>query len=107
MKKMISNYLELCREINRDDIKNKEKFLNDMLVQIGFFQHERLIHLIVTVFVGIATILFFGLSLMLENIGISILGGITLILFLFYIVYYYFLENSIQELYKHYNKLKK
>lgn len=107
MKKMISNYLELCREINSDDIKNKEKFLNDMLVQIGFFQHERLIHLIVTVFVGISTILFFGLSLMLGNIGISILGGITLILFLFYIVHYYFLENSIQELYKHYNKLKK
>lgn len=107
MKEMISNYLKEIKSLKPSDIKHKEDFLKEMLIMIKIFQHERLIHLLVTIFVGIATILFFGFSLLLENVGISILGGITLILFLFYIVYYYFLENSIQELYTYYNKIKK
>ena len=44
-------------------------------------------------------------------IGISILGFIfgsliTLVLFLFYIFHYYFLENTTQELYKHYFSIR-
>ena len=107
MNKLITNYLKEIREVNKKDIKDKDKFLQDMLVEISFFQHERLIHLLVTIFVGISTIMFFGLALLLNNIGIIILGAITMILFLFYIFHYYFLENSIQELYNRYNELKK
>ena len=107
MKKMITDYLKKVEKINSKDIENKEKFLEDMLVQINFFQQERLIHFLVTIFVGLAAILFFGLFLILENMWLFVLVAITLTLFSFYIGYYYFLENSVQRLFSIYNKLKK
>ena len=95
MKKELTNYL-----IKLENSKNIDK--KELLTNIKFFQHERLIHLIVTVFVGLATLIFLGLGLITELISLLILSVITLILFAFYIVYYYFLENSVQELYKYY-----
>ena len=37
--------------------QEKKQMLDDMLIQIGFFQHERLIHLIVTVTFALLTII--------------------------------------------------
>lgn len=76
------------------------------------FQHERLIHLLVTFFFGALTIISLtalGVSLgtygiILEMIPLYILSAILTILQIFYVKHYYFLENHIQELYK-YNKI--
>ena len=76
------------------------------------FQHERLIHLIVTLFFsGIALVLlgflaydiaYYGFAL--ELLPFYVLTIIVVILSGFYIKHYYFLENHVQGLYK-YNKI--
>ncbi len=100
MKEALQSYLNELEESKNID---QDKLLKN----IEIFQHERLIHLIVTVFVGISTIIFFGLGLIIENILLLILSLITLILFSFYIFHYYFLENSVQKLYTYYWNKKK
>ena len=107
MKKELKEYLEYIRKINNQkEIKNKNDILENLLTQIQFTQHERLIHLLVTIFVGISTIILLGLGITNEHIGFIIVSLVTLILFMFYIVHYYFLENTTQELYKIYFSIK-
>lgn len=103
MKQDLKNYLEKIDTIlKKDKIKDKEKTLKDHLIQIKFFQHERLIHLIVTVFVGTMAILFLLFGLFLNNILLFLLFALTFLLFIPYILHYYFLENGVQKLYHQY-----
>lgn len=74
---------------------------------IIFFQHERLVHLIVTFFVGIAMVLFFIGFLITENILVFVLFALLLCLFIPYIFHYYYLENNVQKLYDYYLKNKR
>ena len=107
MKKSLQNYIEHLEKIDKKNIKNKEKFLEDLLKEIQIYQHERLIHLIVTVFVGIVSIIILGFSLVVENIFLIILLFLLILLFIPYILHYYFLENGVQKLYKFYWEIKK
>lgn len=74
--------------------------------RIAEFQHERLVHLLVTMFFACllfaATWLFF--AAVPAGLLLSVLTGVlTLILFvleLFYIRHYYYLENGTQRLYR-------
>lgn len=103
MKDDLTSYIEKINELVKNkDIKEKEKILKEAYTKIKFYQHERLIHLIVTAFVGIICVLFLCFALILENLGLFLLFLITFILFLFYILHYYHLENGIQYLYKKY-----
>lgn len=77
-----------------------------LLIQIGFFQHERLIHLIVTVLFGIATIIMIPFNLLTHEPALLLLSGMLLILLVPYIVHYYHLENGVQQLYLYYNRLE-
>ena len=88
--------------LKEDKIKNKEEIINKHLKQIEFYQHERLIHLIVTVFVGIVMAIFFIAGLILENILVLLLFLLTFILFVPYILHYYALENGVQKMYDQY-----
>lgn len=107
MKKELKKYLEEIREIDKKEkIKNKTSIIEELLNQIKFIQHERIVHLIVTVFVGLVTLLLLGLGITTELLGFIYVSLITLVLFLCYILYYYFLENTTQELYKHYFSIK-
>ena len=107
MKNELKEYLTHIREIDKKEkINNKEYLLDELLTQIQFTQHERLIHLIVTMFVGISTLILIGLGITTELLGFIFGSLITLILFLFYIFHYYFLENTTQELYKHYFSIR-
>jgi len=106
MKEVLSNYIKYLEKEEKKDIKNKEKFLEDLLKEIQIYQHERLIHLIVTVFVGIVSIIILGFSLIVENILLIILLALLIILFIPYILHYYFLENGVQKLYKFYWDIK-
>ena len=89
-----------------DPTTDWETVRHEHLVQISFFQHERLVHLLVTLAFAlmelasaIATILapqqFVTLALML----------LFLVLLVPYIVHYYHLENGTQELYAQYDQL--
>ena len=105
MKKQIKEYIE---EVEKK-IENKEitkEYKNDMINYISFDQHERLIHLIVTVFVGICAVLFFLAMMCFEQIILIAIFIILLLLFIPYIFHYYFLENSIQKLYLLYKDIK-
>ena len=98
MKKQINDYLKYL-ENNKVDKK-------ELIVKISFYQHERLIHLIVTCLVAISAILFTFMGLLLNNYLLLIVSIILFILFTFYILHYYFLENSIQKMYLYYDKIK-
>lgn len=107
MKERILNYVkDTDNLINKKEKVSKER-LEYHLIQIEQFQHERLIHLIVTVFVGIVAILFFLFGIFLQNIGILLVFIILVCLFIPYILHYYLLENNVQKLYDQYDKLLK
>ena len=57
MKNNLKLYLkEIDTLLKKKEIKDLEKIKEEHLLQIQFFQHERFVHLLVTVFVGIVTI---------------------------------------------------
>ena len=84
----------------------RKRVRKEMLVQIGFFQHERLIHLIVTVTFAILAVGSLIASLLLQLAAIYILTVLFLILLVPYIRHYYILENGVQKLYSLYEDMK-
>ncbi len=105
MKQKLNDYIkELEEKIEKKKIK--KGLSEEVLTKIQFFQHERVVHLIVTVFVGISSILFLLGFLYLENIQLLLLFIITFCLFIPYIFHYYTLENGTQKLYDIYFKIK-
>ena len=103
MKNEIKEYKEYIKMQAADPDVDKKVLAQQLLVRIGFYQHERLIHLIVTMSFAI----FFLLSLILVSINAYFLALSVLLLVLLvpYIAHYYFLGNSTQELYKVYYSL--
>lgn len=77
------------------------------------FQHERLVHLIVTLFFSAMAVAFLFIAswaTVAYNLRYEMLPlyGLTIILVIltgFYVKHYYFLENHIQDLYKYTTKL--
>lgn len=104
MKKYINNYIKNI-EIKIDKGNYKQINIDELKYKISLFQHERLIHLIVTMFFS----LFFLISLFL--IMLSYYFAVVFVIFLsfeiFYIKHYFFLENSVQYLYTLYDKVMK
>ena len=84
--------------------QEKKQMLDDMLIQIGFFQHERLIHLIVTVTFALLTIIAIMGTLIVPQPALFALVLLLLVLLIPYIRHYYILENGVQKLYRYYDK---
>ena len=104
MKREIKEYLSEI-EIRLKDGKNiDEQFISELLIRIGFYQHERLIHLIVTMTFAVMTVLSFCILMMTQSMFALILSCLFLVLVSPYIAHYYFLENSVQKLYRLYYK---
>lgn len=105
LKKALAYYEEL---VNRKDLSEEEARaeMERLLVQIGFFQHERLIHLIVTVLFGLATVITLPSCLANPEPALLVLGGLFLCLLFPYIIHYFHLENGVQQLYLYYNRLE-
>ena len=90
MKEYLEEYTkETEKLIKKGNITEKD--IEKHLIKIKFFQHERLIHLLVTLFYAV----FILLSLFI----------IFLIFLVFYVRHYFFLENCVQYLYKLYDKM--
>lgn len=108
MGRYLKNYILFIEEQLHKDLTPEEKGSRkeDLLIMIGFFQHERLIHLIVTVTFAILTIAALLTSFFYTNIGLYLLILLFLILLIPYILHYYILENGVQKLYRYYDKLK-
>ena len=107
MKSEIAEYKKLVKKTLEEGSPETdwEQFCEDLYTRIGFYQHERLVHLIVTMTFAVMTVLCLVFSGGEPNI-IMLLGGLFLLLEIPYIWHYYFLENSVQELYTLYYKAK-
>lgn len=107
MKSEIAEYKKLVKKTIEESSPETdwEQFCEDLYTRIGFYQHERLVHLIVTMTFAVMTVLCLVFSGGEADI-IMLLGGLFLLLEIPYIWHYYFLENSVQELYTLYYKAK-
>ena len=101
----ITTYMKSVEAALDDDSTDWEDLKREHLVQIEFIQHERLIHLIVTVMCCL--LLFIGLCVFFISnlITFLIVDGFLLILDFCYLIYYCFIENSTQKLYRLYNRI--
>ena len=87
-------------QVLRDEIESMREW-------IGFFQHERLIHLLVLILVALLTFASFGLYLVTHFWPIIIVFVLFSALLVPYIFHYYSLENGVQQLYDVFDRLKK
>lgn len=107
MEKRLKQYLAYIDKQCGRELADEEKarLKSELLIQIGFFQHERLIHLIVTVLFAVITIMSVLCSFMVINLALLLLIVMLLVLLVPYIRHYYILENGVQKLYEYYDKL--
>ncbi len=107
MKKEISAYMELVKkQLESGNIT--AEFIEKLLIRIQFYQHERLVHLIVTMTFAVMTVLSVVMLVTAGGTGALLLTVLFLGLVIPYISHYYFLENSVQALYKlYYEALEK
>ena len=103
MKQYIKEYVKKIDDLLKED-KIDKNILNEHLLKIKYFQHERLIHLIVTCFYAIFNICFIALSFL--NPLFIIITMILLTFLICYVLHYFFLENSVQYMYKQYDEMK-
>ncbi len=101
----INTYMKSVEAALENDSTDYEALKREHLVQIGFIQHERLIHLLVTIMCCI--LLFIGLCVFFisELTPFLIVDALLLILVFCYLIYYFFIENSTQKLYRLYNRI--
>lgn len=93
-----------AEQITQELIRDK---LEEHLVQVGFFQHERLIHLIVTVTFALLEMLAIVLSVISDSLFTLLLPVVILILLVPYIRHYYILENEAQKMYGQYDRMRR
>ncbi len=87
------------------EIENIEDIKRELLVEIGFWQHERLIHLIVTFLFALLTMSVLIVIIFYQSIAVLLLFAALLSLMIPYIRHYYILENGVQTLYVIYEDL--
>ena len=107
MKNEIREYLSVVENDLHERENIDEQYISELLIRIGFYQHERLVHLIVTMTFALMTVLSFAMMFMGGGIPSVLLALLFLGLTIPYIYHYYFLENSVQKLYTLYYKALK
>lgn len=104
--KMIKSYIAQIESLLQQSTDvNWEKEMRLHLIKISFFQHERLVHLIVMAFFVISTLLVFIYMLINPILLMILLTILFFSLTIAYIKHYYFLENSVQEMYRQYDRM--
>ena len=102
MRKSIDDYIkEIDNKI--DNTKDLDKLKEEHLTKIGFYQHERLIHLLVTLFYGL--FMFITIILSYYNPLALIIVLIFMVFLIFYVRHYFYLENHVQYMYKQYDRI--
>lgn len=98
---------ELLRLSKEQNVTGEEisRIKKEHLVQISLFQHERLVHLIVTVTFALLEMLAILLTVVSRELFPILLSGALLILLIPYVRHYYILENEVQKMYGQYDAL--
>ena len=94
------------------EIRNHEAWMKERLAhspdaktreyheqKIRYFQHERLVHLLVTLTVGIALLLSIYVTMLFPSVFLFIVDFLLTLLFVPYLIHYRNLENGVQKLY--------
>ena len=111
MYKRLCDYIAYIDEQTQPDTLKKlskeerENLTKDLLTQTQFFQHERLIHLIVTHLFALAAIIVLIAMVYFNTIPMLILFVLLLALLFPYIIHYYHRENGVQRLYTFYDRI--
>ena len=108
MKKRILEYRKrIDGLLASDEDRDWEEILKEHLVQIGFFQHERLVHLLVTLSFAIMTVISVSVVVISGYFPFLAVTFVLLILLIPYISHYYLLENEVQKMYAQYDEILK
>ena len=105
MKKRILDYKKRIDNLINEDSPNTDwkKVMDEHLIQISFFQHERLVHLIVMVLFALMTLTTIAVGI-IADYPYMFLGTLMLLVLLIpYISHYYLLENEVQHMYEQYD----
>ncbi len=107
MKKYVQQTMNAVQKYIDGEMKNAtvektREVLSEFETKIAYFQHERLIHLMVTL--AFAGFLLFSIFCLFTLPAEFLISGILLVLIFFgltigYVAHYYFLENSVQKMY--------
>lgn len=109
MGKKLKNYILSLQQLIQSGkkIENIEDIKRELLIEIGFWQHERLIHLLVTFLFALLTMSVLIVIMFYQSIAVLVLFAAFLSLMVPYIRHYYILENGVQTLYVIYEDLTK
>ena len=88
-----------------EQVSDLNAVIEEHLLQISFFQHERLVHLIVTVTVAILTLMSAGIFIVTSYLPVIMLFVLFMVLLVPYIMHYYTLENEVQKMYAQYDRM--
>ena len=84
-----------------------ERVVQEHLVQTAFFQHERLIHLLVTLAFALMELACALVTILSPSLSSAALMLLLLAPLVPYVVHYYHLENGTQRLYAQYDELQR
>ena len=105
MKKELKALTSEAEGFLRDDTEKVRQYLPRLRAAIEFYQHERLIHLIVTM--SFALFMFICLLMVFVAHTVFVLPCILMLALLIpYVMHYFFLENSVQKLYRIYLQME-
>lgn len=106
--KMIAYQKEIEELINNQprDINwlREVEYFNTKLTHL---QHERLFHLLVTLSVGLSSLVSCFIAMIFQSLAIYIFTLLLMVLFAAYLIYYRKLENTVQNWYPLLDQLKK
>ena len=107
MKKYVLETMNAVQKYIDEEMKDApeektKEMLSEFETKISYYQHERLIHLLVTL--AFATWLLFEIYCLFVLPTEFLIAGILLVLIFFgltvgYVMHFYFLENSVQKMY--------
>ncbi len=109
MKKRLLDYTVRMENFLANDfsLDAGEAVLEDLVLQIRFFEHERLVHLLVTLFFALLFVIGILFFYAFPALPILALAVAFLALLVPYIRHYYILENGTQKLYSLYDELNR
>ncbi len=107
MKKRILDYIAAIDRMldHPDENTDWDEEIKNHLVQIKFFMHERLVHELVMILFAIGTVMVILHAVSDPQPGLLILVMAMMVLLVPYVMHYYLLENSVQYMYKQYDKM--
>ena len=106
MKERILSYRKRIDELlNGENEVDWNSVMEEHLIQISFFQHERFVHLIVTITFALLEMLAVSVFLITEELNTIWLSVAFMVLLIPYISHYYLLENETQKMYIQYDKM--